>query len=106
MTTELKCVCGKMCSSQPGLTLHQKNCEEAVAAKESGQSTILTEDGKPVTFESAVQKIVDLVNEMAQDADRCLKEKNKSAGRRARKSLNELRKMCPELRKILLDTTR
>ena len=41
---------------------------------------------------------------MAMDADRCLNEKNKSAGRRARKSLNEIRKLIKPLRVSILES--
>lgn len=100
--SEFKCVCGKSCSSQPGLTLHQKSCEDAQKARESGQPTLLNSNNEPVSFHPDVQEIVNLVNEMAIDADRCLKEGNKSAGKRARSSLNTLRKRCPEMRKTIL----
>ena len=101
---EFKCVCGKGCSSQPGLTLHQKTCEDAIQAKQNGKPTVLADDDNPITFHESIAEIVGLVNEMAPDADRCLREKNKSAGKRARTALNMLRKKCTPLRQMLLQT--
>ena len=106
MSTNYKCVCGKLCSSQPGLTLHQKSCEKAQEAKEAGQPNVNTEDesGDPIRHHKEIQKFIAIVNEMAMDADRCLNEKNKSAGRRARKSLNEIRKLIKPLRVSILES--
>lgn len=54
-------------------------------------------------FESPVQKLVDDVLLAAKDADICLKEGNKSAGRRARKVLGEIKKGITPLRIQILE---
>ena len=58
MSTNYKCVCGKVCSSQPGLTLHQKSCEKVQEAKEAGQATASTEDesGEPIQHHEEIQR--------------------------------------------------
>ena len=97
------CVCSKVCTSLAGLTLHQKSCNDAVEAKTSGRPTMVSEGDEGREFDSDVQSIVELVAEMSVDADRCLTESNKSAGKRARKALNEIKKKITPLRKRILE---
>ena len=56
-------------------------------------------------YDEEVQQVLDLAKSMAEDADKCLAEANKSAGKRARKALNEIKKACTPLRKRLLEVT-
>ena len=54
-------------------------------------------------FEAPIQALVDNVILAAKDADICLKEGNKSAGRRARKLLGDVKKGITPLRITILE---
>ena len=54
-------------------------------------------------FEKPVQEMVDCVLRAAKDADVCLKEGNKSAGRRARTAFGDIKKRTTPLRKAILE---
>jgi hypothetical protein len=91
----LQCVCGRVCSSRPGLTLHKKKCKsENSAAKPNLQ---------PVIKSKEASALFSLALSIAVDADLALIDRNKSAGRRARHGLNRLRSMIIPLRKVILD---
>ena len=64
---------------------------------------VVTETG-PV-YDDGIKALFDLVKQIAPDAQKCIDEKNKSAGRRARKGLLELGKLVKPLRKRLSDVT-
>lgn len=62
------------------------------------------EAGPQVTgFVEQVQEMVDDFLKAAKDADTCLREGNKSAGRRARSAFGEIKKKTTPLRKAILD---
>jgi hypothetical protein len=98
------CICGKVCTSKAGLILHHRNCEEAQKALKEGGSAVQESDVQEpeIQYVPEVQEIVSLVKEMAFDAHRAIQEGNKSAGRRARNSLNELKHKITPLRKLIL----
>ncbi len=50
-----------------------------------------------------IVKFVEAVLTMAKDADSCMTDGVKAAGRRARVSLSSISKECKELRKTILD---
>ena len=54
------------------------------------------------TFSRPVQDFVDAVLDAAREAEVCLKTGNKAAGRRARKSLSEVKKAITPLRDTIL----
>ncbi len=99
------CVCGKMCTSLPGLTLHQRSCPEVLDAKK---------ENKPITKETNIiqpkikyigdiDEFVRLVEIVANDAHIALTENNRSAGRRARTGFIRIRDMITPIRKQILD---
>ena len=67
------------------------------------QETASADAAPAENFESPIQEMVDSVLAAARDADICLKEGNKSAGRRARGMLGDVKKKTTPLRKIILD---
>jgi len=98
------CICGRLCSSKPGLTLHQKCCKLAREAKQKGESTIQKSSivGPEVNYIPEVQEICDLFKNACLDAHNAIANKNKSAGRRARIMLLDLRSRIIPLRRHLL----
>lgn len=98
------CVCGKICTSKPGLTLHQRRCKQAQRAEREGEPMVQDSDVVPGNTEYAkpVQEMIDMVTEMAGDADRALRNGNKSAGRRARTILIAMKKKITPLRDQIL----
>jgi hypothetical protein len=56
-----------------------------------------------VGFVPEVQELVDDFLKAAKDADTCLREGNKSAGRRARSAFGDVKKKTTPLRKAILD---
>ena len=100
-----RCLCGKLCTSAPGLTLHQKCCLVAKqATKEGKKSTFDSGVVASVKYVDEVQKLVDLVEVLAEDANQALTHHNRSAGRRARTLLLKVRDRITPLRKKILDT--
>jgi hypothetical protein len=102
------CVCGKICTSKPGLTLHQHNCEQAKEHKTKGGNGLRKLDvvEPEIAYIKDVQEVVDLMKSLAVDAHYAIIEGNKSAGRRARSSLNILKKRITPLRKKILTKIR
>ena len=98
------CICGKICTSKPGLTLHQHNCEQAKKHKSKGVNGLcdLNIVEPDITYIREVQEVVDLMKSLAVDAHYAIIEGNKSAGRRARIALNILKKKVTPLRKKIL----
>ncbi len=98
------CICGKICTSKPGLTLHQRNCGQAKEHKAKGGNGLRELDvvEPDITYIKEVQEVVDLMKSLAVDAHYAIVEGNKSAGRRARTSLNILKKRITPLRKKIL----
>ncbi len=98
------CICGKLCTSKPGLTMHHKHCKEAQASfKKNGsgiQKTNIIES--ELVYTPMVKELVDLVRDLSIDAHYAITEKNKSAGRRARVGLNRLKHKITPLRKVIL----
>lgn len=99
------CVCGKFCTSKAGLTLHQRSCKVAQEAKEKGlpmtrETEIITNEN---SYTEEVQKFLNLVKEMAVDANKAIAGNNKSAGRRARMALTNIKNMITPLRKNILE---
>ena len=98
------CVCGRICTSSAGLTLHQVNCPKVAECKRKKlpitQETNIIEHN--VALCRDVQGFVDLVNEMSIDAHNALQGRSKSAGRRARSALLDIRKMITPLRSKIL----
>lgn len=70
-----------------------------------GQPTETTPEIKEVkpTYDPQIQEIIDLAEQAALDAQKALDEGNKSAGRRARGILNDIKKKITPLRKMILD---
>ena len=99
------CICGKLCTSKPGFTLHQRNCERAKSAMENNEPTTkqINTAEPEMKFVTSVQELVDMVKDLAIDAHRSLTENNKSAGRRARIALTQLKSKITPLRKTILD---
>ena len=54
-------------------------------------------------FEPPIQELLDCFLKAAKDADICLKDGNKSAGRRARGMLGDIKKRTTPLRKAILE---
>lgn len=100
-----RCLCGKLCTSSPGLTLHQKRCVVAQQASKSGKKSTFDSGvlGPAIKYVDDVQKIVDLVESLARDAHQALTNHNRSAGRRARTLLLEVRGKITPLRKKILN---
>jgi hypothetical protein len=100
----LFCVCGKLCTSNVGLILHQRKCSEAKDALKAGKPTTRESD---ITiphddFEPDLTGFIDLAEEVIFDAHLAYVDKNKSAGRRARTNLIKLRKLITPLRANIL----
>ena len=99
------CVCGRVCTSAAGLTLHQLHCDDASKAKSRGlpmtKETDIVENHE---YCKEVQDLVNLVNNIAVDAQSALQNSNKSAGRRARTTLVNLKKISTPLRAKILDS--
>lgn len=115
MSESFKCACGKVCTSQPGLTLHQKNCDAAKSAVKSSAPVgtaveAPTDKCEPVEcceksplHSKEVQEFVDRVEEIAGNWDECIAKGNKSAGRRARVALSGLKKDITAIRSKIND---
>lgn len=99
----LLCVCGKLCFSNPGLANHQKKCSMAQEAKSNGSKPSRKVVLDDVVYVKEIQGFVSLSEEIAADAHNAMVMGNKSAARRARNKLNDLRHKIPEIRKMLLD---
>lgn len=98
------CICGKLCTSKAGLTLHQRGCKLAIDALAAGTPTVVESHVEShIEYIQQVREMVDLVNELAFDADKALKSRNKSAGRRARINLLKLRDMIVPMREEILE---
>jgi len=67
----------------------------------SGSSQTTRDQG--VSPVDELEKINELVATVQQDAPKAVNEKNKQAGRRARKALNDLKKICTPLRQKIQD---
>jgi hypothetical protein len=97
------CICGKYCTSKPGLTLHQFTCTAALAAKQCGQPTT-----RPLNTQTRedyipeVEAFYKLTEAACRDAQKAIIMRNKSAGKRSRRSLLELRTAILLLRKKIL----
>ena len=100
------CVCGKLCTSKPGLTLHQRTCKAAQEAIAKGKSSI-EHSGAEVSpkYCKEAAALLDTINKLAIDTHLAIVDKNKSAGRRARVSLLKLRDMIIPLRIKILNST-
>ena len=99
-----RCLCGKLCTSTPGLKLHQKKCTTAQQAIKGGKKSTF-ESGvmlPAVRYVEDVQKLVDLVESLSRDANQALINHNRSAGRRARTLLIDVRNKITPLRKKIL----
>jgi hypothetical protein len=106
--TAIRCVCGKLCTSKPGLTLHQRNCAEAQAAIKASQPAILASGiiEPEIKYLPEVQELSDLMKDLAVDAHQAITNRNKSAGRRARAALIQLKEKITPLRKLILQSMR
>jgi hypothetical protein len=97
------CVCGKVCTSKPGLVLHQKKCDKAKQAISKGKPTTSECDVQEAhVYTKEVQELVNIMKDAAADASKALTTGNKSAGRRARNLLNDFKKKITPLRKLIL----
>lgn len=100
------CACEKLCFSQSGLTNHQKICSVAIEAKGNGFDHVKKVELNGVVevkYTKEIQDFISLAELIAIDANNTMVTGNKSAARRARNRLNDLRHMIPKIRKILLD---
>ena len=102
------CCCGKLCTSRPGVTQHQKKCRRAQQAKQDGQPATL-----PLRIEwegqllpQEVSAFLEIADRIAADAHAALAFGNKAAGRRARNALLEMRDCVPLLRRQLLEKSK
>lgn len=104
----IRCICGKLCTSKPGLTLHQRNCGEAQEAIKAGQPATLASGviEPEIKYIQEVQELSDLVKDLVVDAHQAIVDRNKSAGRRARASLIQLKERITPLRKQILKSMR
>jgi hypothetical protein len=104
--TMILCICGRLCTSKPGLTLHQKNCKFAKEAKQNGDPTVQKSSiiGPEIDYIPEVQEIYILAKDACLDSHNAIANKNKSAGRRARVMLLELRSKIIPLRKHILQS--
>ncbi|MCY3019663.1 MAG: hypothetical protein NTW87_11625 [Planctomycetota bacterium] len=98
-----QCVCGRLCTSGPGLTLHQRRCGPAIEARAqerpTNQPIILDQ---PDAYSGQIKAFWELADLAAYDAERAIHDGNQSAARRARVRLNELRRRIPALRRVIL----
>jgi len=106
MSNVIFCVCGKLCTSRPGLTLHIKRCKDAQKAIGEGKSYI--KDNSDIIIPKAeysgrVKLFSELSESIAMDAHLALSEHNKSAGRRARTNMIAMRDLIIPMRKDILD---
>lgn len=106
MSNVIFCVCGKLCTSRPGLTLHVKRCRDAQKAIGEGKSYI--KDNSDIIIPKAeysgkVKQFSELSESIAMDAHLALSEHNKSAGRRARTNMITMRDLIIPMRKEILD---
>jgi hypothetical protein len=100
------CVCGKVCTSKPGLVLHQKKCDNVKQAIIKGKQTTSDCDVQEAhIYTKEVQELVNMMKDAAIDTSKALTTGNKSAGRRARNLLNDLKKKITPLRKLILKKT-
>ena len=103
----VQCVCGRLCSSRAGLTLHQRRCGPAIEARAQERPTsqpILLD--QPDAYSGQVKAFWELADLAAFNAERAIHDGNKSAARRARVRLNELRRRIPALRRVILASVR
>jgi hypothetical protein len=99
------CVCGKVCTSKAGFTLHSRKCVYAKEAERNGDSVVKDTDiVENIEFVSMVQDFVDKVQEMAVDANKALLYGNRSAGRRARMVLSVLKEKITPMRREILES--
>jgi hypothetical protein len=106
MGSVIFCVCGKLCTSRPGLTLHIKRCKDAQKAICEGKPYV--KDSTDIIIPKAeysgkVKQFSDLAESIAMDAHLALSEQNKSAGRRARTNMITMRDLIIPMRKDILD---
>jgi hypothetical protein len=99
------CICGKLCTSKPGLTLHQRMCEKALEALKKSESTTMPSGilEPEIQYDADIQVFLDKVKDISIDAHLAISVGNKSAGKRARTALIELRNSIIPLRKKILD---
>lgn len=99
------CICGKMCTSKPGITLHRRYCKEAKEAMLAGKSPLKETDiiQPRIKYINMVDEFAKVAEAVAYDAHIALTEDNKSAGRRARTGFIQLRDMIIPIRKKILD---
>lgn len=98
---EYECVCGFV-SSRAGVSVHQRTCEDAIAYRRKGKSTMRS----LIERHNMVKLFMRLTEEMGVDADFVIRDGNKSACRRARRNLSQLRKLTIPLRKLLLEAVK
>lgn len=98
------CVCRKLCTSKPGLTLHHRKCKVAQEDIRAGRDGILkTNIIESVEYIDQAKEFLNLAQEAAADIHFVLAEGNRSAGRRARVTLNCLRQKIVPLRRLILE---
>jgi hypothetical protein len=100
----VSCICGKLCTSKAGLVLHQRMCDKACDAIKAGLPTTHESHIQPyIDYHQNIKCLINIVSDIANDADKALKTGNKSAGRRSRVKLLELRDMIIPLRDEILN---
>lgn len=92
---EIRCGCGQICTSRAGLTLHQKKCEMR-------GSELVDRPEKPDCFHPLVQELASLFYQVVTDSNSAFKDLNKSACRRARLNLLDIKEKIKPLRRELL----
>lgn len=104
MQQPIFCVCGKLCTSKAGLTLHQRNCKPALSAITSGKSAVKESDiiFPRVELIPEMREFFELAELVAYDSNSALVDGNKSAGRRARVGMIKMRNIMIPLRKKIL----
>lgn len=98
----ITCICGKICTSKPGITMHQKQCIPARVNIKKGLSAVVNNEHLDVPLCVEAKELFDLAEQTSLDLHYALLSGNKSAGRRARVGLNELRKLILPLKKLTL----
>ena len=106
--TMILCVCGRVCSSHAGFALHQKKCVKVIEAKKAGRP-IMHESSKiesEIVLLEDIRNFLSLAETIAYDANKALTTNNKSAGRRARILLLDLKNKIIPLRRSVLKATK
>ena len=99
----LTCVCGKICTSRVGVSLHHKNCNIARKSIENGEAGYCMSNSGDGISTPELKELIGLAECVAIDGDMAINQGNKSAGRRARVNLLKIRDMIIPIMKRIHD---